>query len=192
LTATEALTNAESYGLLARELGTGTQVGDSAPRDTIEDCPDDWDQALARSTAIAERWNRNAQSALRNRKASWLAGWADLQTQYLGATTTAALDAAQRVYDAAEDAFKSKIDYECEPGATGGRCATAETYWYGWMSDFHVCPRWRALPTEPDRTRSLLSGYYGYKDIEGDNTRRNNLAGLARALSERYWPAPTP
>ena len=60
MTAAESLTNAESYGLLARELGTGDQVADWAPRDTIEDCPADWDLALARSTAIAERWNRNA------------------------------------------------------------------------------------------------------------------------------------
>jgi hypothetical protein len=192
MTAAESLTNAESYGLLARELGTGREVADWAPRDTIEDCPADWDLALARSTAIAERWNRNAQTALRDRRATWLAGWSDLQTRYLGATTSAALDAAQRVFDGAEDAFKSKIDYECEPGATGGRCAQYETYWYGWLSDFHICPSWRALPTEPDRTESLLRGYYGYKDIEGDGRRRQNLAALARALNERYWPAPTP
>ena len=192
MTAAESLTNAESYGLLARELGTGHQVADWAPRDTIEDCPDDWDLALARSTAIAERWNRNAQTALRDRRATWLSGWADLQTKYLGASTTQALDAAQRVYDAAENAFKEKIDFECEPGATGGRCAHAQTYWYGWLSDFHICPSWMALPTERDRTESLLSGYYGYKDLEGSNDRRNKLAGLARELNQRYWPAPAP
>jgi hypothetical protein len=49
-----------------------------------------------------------------------------------------------------------------------------------------------ALPTEPDRTEALLSGYYGYKDLEGSNDRRNKLAGLARELNQRYWPAPSP
>jgi hypothetical protein len=188
MTPGEAITNAESYGILARELGTGTQVADYAPRDTIEDCPPDWDLALARSTAIAERWNRNAQTALSDRRPSWLSGWTDLQTRYLGGTSTAVLDAAKRVYDAAQEAFQSNIAFECEPGATGGRCAQYETYWYGAFSDFHICPSWRALPTEARRTQSLLQGYYGYKDVEGDDTRRRNLASLARALSERYWP----
>ena len=50
----------------------------------------------------------------------------------------------------------------------------------------------RPLPTERDRTESLLSGYYGYKDLEGSNDRRNKLAGLARELNQRYWPAPAP
>jgi Lysine-specific metallo-endopeptidase len=192
MTPAEARTNAESYGMLARELGTGTAAPDTAARDTIEDCPPDWDVALARATAIAERWNRNAQSALRNRRPSRLAGWTDLQTRYLGSTTTAALDRAQQVYDAAQTAFKSSIDFECEPGATGGRCGRYETYWYGWMSDLHICPSWRALPTEAARTESLLRGFYGYKDIIGDDRRRANLAALARELTARYWPAPAP
>jgi hypothetical protein len=188
MTTAEALTNAESYGMLAQELGTGTPVADKAPRDTIEDCPSDWDLALARATAIAERWNRNAQTRCRNRRAASLARWVDLQTQYLGSTATAALDSAQRVYDAAEDAFDSKIDFECEPRATGGRCARYETYWYGWMSDFHICPSWRALPTEADRAESLLRGLYGYWDIVDDQPRRTNLAALARALTARFRP----
>jgi hypothetical protein len=192
MTPAEARTNAESYGMLARELGTGRPVRDTAARDTIEDCPDDWDVALARSTAIAERWNRNAHTLLRDRRPGRLARWRDLQTQYLGATTAAALDSAQRVYDKAQDAFRSKIDFECEPRAPGGRCARYETYWYGWRSDFHICPSWRALATEPDRTESLLVGFYGYRDIVDDSTRRQNLAALARALNERFRPAPSP
>jgi hypothetical protein len=190
LTPAEARTNAESYGLLARELGTGTAIESTAPRDTVEDCPDDWRRELAKSAAVAERWNRNAQTKLRNRRPASLGDWTDLQTQHLGGTTTAALDAAQRVYDAAEDAFKSDIDFECEPGATRGRCRRYEMYWWA-AGDLHVCPSWRALPTEADRTESLLASFYGYKDI-GDESRRTSLAALARALSERYWPAPAP
>ena len=189
MTPGEAITNAESYGLLAQELGTGTQVADSAPRDTIEDCPDDWDLALARSTAIAERWNRNAQTALADRRPSWLSQWTDLQTRYLGGTSTATLDSAKRIYDATLNAFRDNIAFECEPGATGGRCASSQTYWYGAFSDFHICPSWRALPTEARRTQALLQGFFGYKDVEGDDTRRANLAALARELSERYWPS---
>jgi hypothetical protein len=33
---------------------------------------------------------------------------------------------------------------------------------------------------------------YGYKDLEGSNDRRNKLAGLARELNQRCWPAPAP
>jgi hypothetical protein len=191
MTPAEARTNAESYGLLAQELGTGRALESTAPRDTVEDCPDDWRRALAKSAAVAERWNRNAQTKTRNRRATSLADWTDLQTQHLGGTTTAALDAAQRVYDAAEDAFDSDIDFECEPGATGGRCRRSVMYWYA-SGDLHVCPSWRALPNEDDRTELLLSSFYGYKDIEGDGRRRANLAALARALSTRFWPAPSP
>ena len=75
MTPAEARTNAESYGMLARELGTGKPVRDTAAHDTIEDCPDDWDVALARSTAIAERWNRNAHTLLRDRRPGRLARW---------------------------------------------------------------------------------------------------------------------
>lgn len=42
------------------------------------------------------------------------------------------------------------------------------------------------------RQESLLRGFYGYKDIIGDDRRRANLAALARELTARYWPAPAP
>jgi hypothetical protein len=188
----EALANAASYALLARELGTGTPAADIAPRDTIEDCPKDWDEPLARAIALAEHWNDVAQTMLHDARPEMRKDWENLQTTYLGARDAAALDRAKQVYDAAAKAFGSKINFECEADATGGRCAKYDTYWYGLWSDFHICPSWRALPTEPERAEALLRGFYGYKDAEENAQRREKLAALARELTNKYLPTPAP
>jgi len=51
----EALTNAESYAMLVRDLAVG-RVSGTAPRDTFEDCPG-WQGALATAIGRAQRWN---------------------------------------------------------------------------------------------------------------------------------------
>ena len=123
-----------------------------------------------------------------DRQANWLSGWTDLQTRYLGATTTAALDSAKGVYDKTHGELRSKIDFECEPGG-GGRCNSSQTYWYGVLSDFHLCPSWRNQPTDSDRTVSMLAGLYGYVGGLGDsNTRAAGIMhALRRDLTIRFW-----
>ncbi len=189
LTTAQALTNAESFGLLVRELGTGRVQTSTPPQDEFEDCPPDWRPLIRRAIAHAQRWNRNAQTALGDRRPGWLSGWTDLQTRYLGATTPAALDTAKRVIDRVEGKLNEAIEFECEPEG-GGRCdAGAETYWYEIWSDFHLCPSWKNRATDTGRTESMLVGLYGYLGGlgEAENARRWNLARLARDLNSRYW-----
>jgi hypothetical protein len=187
LSTREAFRNAESFGLLVQELGTGTAVGGTAPSDTFEDCPAEWMPFIRRAIAIAQRYNRDAQTELSDRRPARLQAWTDLQNRYLHAATPAALDSAQRVYDKMGGELRSNVDFECETSSTGGRCGEgAETYWFAIFSDFHVCPAWLGLATDGDRAVSLLAGLYGYKAGVDGNQRRSDLAELARALHDRF------
>ena len=188
LSTEEALSNAESFGLLVQELGSGTVQASTAPRDTLEDCPDDWQPLIRTAIAKAQRWNRNAQTATSDRRPTWLAGWTDLQNTYLGGTSADLLDRAKGVYDRVYSGVRSSIGFECEADG-GGRCDRFETYWYEFWSDFHLCPSWRNLGSDDDRTVSILAGLYGYIGGIGDseNSRRRNYARLARDLNTRFW-----
>jgi hypothetical protein len=176
----EALTNAESYAMLARELATGP-IGGTAPPDTFEDCPTDWRRELSESIARAQRWNDDAENVTTDNRTDMLAAWASLAQTYLGGQQPAIVAAAMNVFKAAATQLAAKVDFECEPGATGGRCATYQTYWWA-LGDFHICPSWRNLPAQDDRTESLLGGLYGYFRLVDDGRRGANLAALARAL----------
>jgi hypothetical protein len=188
LSTAEALTNAESFGLLVQELGARTVQASTAPRDTLEDCPDDWQPLIRTAIAKAQRWNRNAQTATSDRRPTWLAGWTDLQNTYLGGTSADLLNRAEGVYDRVYSGVRSSIGFECEADG-GGRCDRFETYWYEFWSDFHLCPSWRNLGSDDDRTVSMLTGLYGYIGGIGDseNSRRLNYARLARDLNTRFW-----
>lgn len=192
LSTPEALTNADSYALLVEEIASGRAVLSNPPRDSFTDCPEDWKPLLRVAIARAQQWNRYAQTSTQDRRSDWLASWNDLQMRYLGSTSAAALNAAQTVYDTVVDALSSDIAFECELGP-GGRCAAgAQTYWYA-IGHFHICRSWRTIEAqgnisaEDRRVTAILTGLYGYSGGVGDNTRRQNLANLARELKNRYW-----
>jgi hypothetical protein len=184
----EALTNAESYALLVRELATGPVSG-MPPRDTYEDCPADWRAALSTAIARAQRWNRDAQVAVLDQKPVFLASWNALATAFLGGQSPAQVAAAATVYNEAEVKFKDRVDFECEASG-GGRCDTSSTYWYA-LGDFHICPSWRNRASDDDRAEELLAGLYGYYRIVDDHRRRQNLASLARRLHYQFWAPPS-
>lgn len=185
----EALTNAESYALLVRELATGAPIYSTAPIDTYEDCPTDWRGALFSGIARAQRWNRDAQVVAHDNRPGFLSQWTALATTFLGGQSPAQVAAAATVYDEAETKLGDRVDFECET-AGGGRCDTSSTYWYA-AGDFHICPSWRTRPTDDDRAEALLSGLYGYYRIVDDNRRRSNLAALARSLHYQFWAPPS-
>ncbi len=189
LTTEGALTNAESYGLFARELGTGKKGTVKPPKDTREDCPDDWWQLLTKAIAVAQRWNRNAQVTFTNLMVNDVKGWSKQWQGYIGGTAQADIDRARKTYNRMANKLQSKIDFECEPGG-GGRCDDKGTtsYWYA-AGDFHICPAWVAQKSEDDRVQSLLSGLYGYVGDVDDNTRRNQYAKLAREINQG-WSVP--
>jgi len=142
------------------------------------------------ATARAQRWARDAQTMVNDRRPAMLTQWAALGTQYLGGQTTAQLDAAKRSYDALWGRLGERIPFQCEADSSG-RCATYDTYWYALFSDFHLCPSWLGKATDDDRAEALLRGLLGFYDIEGADPRRAALAALARALHYQFWQAPT-
>jgi len=183
----EALTNAESYAMLVRDLAVG-RVSGTAPRDTFEDCPG-WQGALATAIGRAQRWNRDAEVLVHDRRPGLLSQWTALATTYLGGESPAQVAAAATVYDGAKTRLQEPVDFECEP-AGGGRCDRSSTYWYS-TGDFHICPSWRNRATDDDRAEALLVGLYGYFGLVDDNQRRVNLARLARAIHFQFWAPPT-
>lgn len=185
----EALTNAESYALLVQDLATTTVQG-TAPRDTFEDCPTDWRAMLFRAMALVQQWTHNAQNLTSDRRPGMMSQWATQATTFLGGQSAAQMASAASDYRQMTAKENDRVDFECEVGATGGRCATSETYWYA-FGDYHICPLWRALPTDDDRAESLMSGLFGYWEILDNSTRRRNLARLARAVTGLFWAVPT-
>jgi hypothetical protein len=187
LTTKEALNNAESFGLIVQELGRGIVAASTAPEDSFTDCPKDWKPLIRNSIAVAQRWNRNAQTSTSDRDPKFIAGWKDLQQKYLGATTIAAIDSAQKVYNKLHDELSSDIGFECESDAKSGRCGKgAQTYWYAIWSHFHLCPSWKTLASDNERTAAMLAGLYGFLGDADDANRRWNLAYLARDLTDRF------
>ncbi len=187
LTTAEALTNAESYGLLVQQLGTGKVPAFTAAKDTREDCPDDWWELLQVAIAQAQRWNRNLQVVLDNLAPASLKP-PSIWGKYLGGTTQGEIDQAKKVINQAASRLASPIDFECEPSG-GGRCDQYMTYWYA-IGDFHICPSWKNQKSEPDRVETLLAGLYGYIGDVSDQTRQNNYARLARE-NNASWKSPT-
>lgn len=188
LTTAEALTNAESYQMLVRQLGLGTPVASTAPADAAHDCPPAWRRALELAAGDAQRWNRDALVTVTDRRPGIISAYQAHYDRFLGGHTAAHLDAAARDFGAAEAAFRESIDFECEPGATGGRCSHAETYWYAIWSHLHVCPVW-LTHAAPDQAEGILAGMFGYKaDVDG--SRRRALAQLARAIHMQDWALP--
>ncbi len=185
----EALTNAESYEMFVAEFGLNTAVESTAPTDPVHDCPADWTPLLTAAAADAQRWNRDALTAILDRRPLFLAQYASLCDNFLGGHTPALLDAAARDYRQMSSGFEDAITFECEPGG-GGRCDTSETYWYA-IGAFHICPRWRARATADDRAEGILTGMYGYRGNIDNNGRRRSLAGLARAIHYQFWAPPT-
>jgi hypothetical protein len=188
LSAAEALRNAESYALLAQELGTRQAVVSTAPRDTTTDCPDAWQPLIRAAIGRGERWNRNAQVALADIRPDWIAGISPTVTTAFGSATPAVRSAALATYDRVLGELSSDVSFECETDATAGRCATAQTYWY-FVDRLHLCPSWRNLPTESARIHAMMVGIYGWKGGEGDGARRQQLATFARDITPIFEPS---
>lgn len=186
LSTVEALTNAESYGLLVQQLGTGKAVKPTAPQDKTEDCPDEWSRLLQKAIAVAQRWNRNLDVTLLTLKPDALkppSKWG----AYLGGTTQADIDKARKVTERVASKLDSAISFECEPKG-GGRCDKYATYWYV-TGDLHICPKWKIQATEEARVQSLLAGLFGYVGDVDDETRRNYYAQLAQE-NNASWRTP--
>jgi hypothetical protein len=205
MTPDEALTNAESYAALARELGTSTEVPIDSPTDTFEDCPPAWEKAIDRALAIAARWNRDARVMTsvivpeligRNRPDPMLNAWTALRNQHLSWTNTP-LDDAKRVYESAATELKQRFTdrkdqsdtpkIECDAGARGRR---ADREWYVYVPNWysrvlHIGPRWLQLPPDEERPQSLLAGLYCYWNLVAAKGKKRRASHMTRAGREK-------
>jgi hypothetical protein len=185
LSTADALTNAESYGLLVQQLGTGKVVSSTAPKDTREDCPDDWWRLITKALALAQRWNRNLENTIENLTPNDIKPPSKTGT-YLGGTSQADINRARKAVDRVKSKLRSSIDFECEPGG-GGRCKKFDTYWWA-TGDFHICPSWVNQKNEDDRVESMLAGLYGYIGDVDNQTQRSNYAKYARENQASWAP----
>ncbi len=188
----DALRNAEPYAELTYNIGTHLKQGQEPPKDDHTDCPSDWAGALDRAAAIAQRWNRKGQDLLHSPTDS--ANHSALIAKHLGSSAPAVADHARSVYDKAAEELYGDIPFECEPGATGGRCKTSTLYWYMpfLTHHLHVCPKWMALGTDTARAGDLLGGFYAYKGLGRDWTDRQNIVNLAQEFAQTTGTDPHP
>lgn len=192
LTRDEALTNADSYALFVVQLGLDQPIRSTAPSDDFHDCPREWKPLVEKAAAQAQFWNRNALSDINDRRPEAITARQAEFDQFLGGHTLALIESASQAYKKVDDAFKSDVDFECEPTG-GGRCDKgAETYWYAIWSNFHICPVWQKEHDPDDRTEGVLAGLYGFEGDVGNNDRRRKLAQLARTLTKEEWARPKP
>ena len=181
----EALTNAESYALLIRQIVSGKEPPTRAPEDTHEDCPADWKKDLDEAIARGQRWNRDAQVAVAKLTPEKAKKYSKDDIALMGGTTEKDVESLQKAFDKLADKLASGIDFECEPKG-GGRCDNASTYWYA-AGDLHICPKWKGLGRD-EQVVHLLAGLYGYKADVDDNTRRFNYARFAQHHTKSAAP----
>jgi hypothetical protein len=186
LTTEQALTNAESYGLLVEQLATG-RLPKPPPRDTFQDCGG-WEEPLRAALAVALRWNRNAQTVLTTLTSADAQRWKPEPQRLLGGTNQASIDAARAAFDELDRTRSETVDFECEQTG-GGRCNESVTYWYA-TGDLHICPSW-ARRNADEQAVALLAGLYGYRRIVDENARRWNYARLGRSLTAEHFAVPT-
>lgn len=184
ITTAEALTNAESYAVFTRELATGRQVSVGGPQDRVAGCGAAGERAIRSAVARAQRVNRNAQVATADARPNWLAGWTDLQNTHLGGTTAAHIARARRVYDAIESRLDRAVDVGCDTDAA--RCTANYRIDDGKIL---LCPAWFGLG-EPARVTAVLEAMYEAHGGVANAGQRAGYAGLARDLTNRFWPAP--
>jgi hypothetical protein len=163
LTTAEALTNAESYAMLAREIATGSSPAPGPVFDGIAgSCPIDWFPLIGDAMLKARMWNHRA------------------------ALNTDDSHEFSRVYKVLDGKLESSIDFKCVLDG-GGRCPTSDLYWY-MAGDLRICPSWKHLPTPDARALGMLAALYGYKSLIGQDDKRHRAAKEARRIHSAHVP----
>jgi hypothetical protein len=184
----EALTNAESYGMFAQELGAGQVMNDTAPRDQVS-CPADWRPLVEQAVARAQRVNENAAVVLSDNRPEIFEATQDLQQQHLGGATPAHRQPATAAFEAVRTRLKQSIPIVCHPGAEA-RCANGRSVVVDGAT-LHLCAMWRQMPPPQARLWLLLGGIYQSVGGARNSFTAQNYAQLALALTERIYGVPT-
>jgi hypothetical protein len=169
LTTGEALTNAESYAMFAREVATGSSPAHGFIPDTLRDCPDPWVPIISDAISKARMWNHEASKHTldpathrRHRFASAFIG----------------IDMDLRE----SQSFKCVAD-------GSSRCKQRGIVAYWWMAgDLRICPALVALPTPEQRALNLLASLYAYKSLASGG-KADEAAIEAQRLHSANVPA---
>jgi hypothetical protein len=128
LSTAEALDNADSYEMFAREVESGRAVRGSPPSDDIDDCSERTEPLIREALARAQRWNRNANTTANDQRPAALAGNAGLFTTHLGDATPGTRGAARRVFGNMVGRLESSIDVRCDNEAAPECADTRRAY----------------------------------------------------------------
>jgi hypothetical protein len=128
LSTAEALDNAESYEMFAREVESGRAVRGSPPRDEISDCTARTQPLIEEAIARAQRWNRDAETLANDQRPAMLASNAALFTTHLGDANPATRSAARRVFGNVVRRLRSPIDVRCDNEPAPECSATRRAY----------------------------------------------------------------
>jgi hypothetical protein len=140
MTTGEALTNAESYAMFAREIATGFSPAHAFIVDSLRNCPAAWVPIISDALSKARAWNHKA------------------------ALNTKHTHQFSKAYKILDQQFSSGDSYKCIPDG-GGRCTKrVVAYWYA-AGDLRICPSLIGLRTPDERALALLGALYGYKDL---------------------------
>jgi hypothetical protein len=168
LTTGEALTNAESYAMFAREVATGSSPARGFISDTLRNCPDAWVPVISDAITKARMWNHQAVKHHMDARAG---------TRHRFARAFIGIDI---------ELAKSQT-FKCIPDG-GGRCSDrVVAYWYA-AGDLRICPSLIALPTPDQRALSLLASLYSYKSLVKES-EADDAAREARRLHAANVPA---
>jgi hypothetical protein len=163
LTTGEALTNAESYAMFAREVATGFSPAHAFIVDSLRGCPDAWVPIISDALSRARAWNHKA------------------------ALHTPARHRFSMAYKRLDGQLKSGDSYKCIPDG-GGRCSkSVVAYWY-MAGDLRICPSLIAQRTPDQRALSLLAALYAYKGLVDGDDKQQEAAREARRLHTANVP----
>jgi Domain of unknown function (DUF4157)/Lysine-specific metallo-endopeptidase len=127
LSTEEALDNAESYNMFAREVESGVAVTGTTQADDIDDCDDRTKGMIEESVGRAERWNRIALVNAASTLPGVIAGSDGLYTLHVGDNTEATRLAARRAFRTIRERMASPIDVRCDARA-GPDCGARTVY----------------------------------------------------------------
>jgi len=167
LTTGEALINAESYAMLAREIATGSSPAPGAVADDIgKSCPKDWVPLIMDAMMKARAWNHRA------------------------AISTPAGHEFSLVYKRLDGTITSEIGFKCILDG-GGRCPTSDLYWY-FAGDLRICPSWRQISSPDERAIEMLATLYGYKGVMSQSEEATEKRRRAAREAQRLHSANVP
>jgi hypothetical protein len=128
LSTAEALDNAESYEMFAREVESGRAVTGAPVQDDVDDCSERTEPLIREAIARAQRWNRDAENIANDQRAGMLAASAGFFSTHLGDATPATRATARRVFGSMVVRLGSPIEVRCDNASSAECSATRRAY----------------------------------------------------------------